>query len=327
MKDKYLTDKPVAVLGAAGMVGSNIVQSLLQLKIANNIVMYDPNKRGLLGAYQEILHCGFSGARISCVNSLDQSLKDASYIITAGGASRSGEMSREDLRIANSKIARALGKAIKKHATALRFLIVVLNPTDIVGLTMLVHSGVSPAKIATLAALDSTRFRAALSSYFKVSPDKIAGACVYGEHGDKMVLFRSKVRIAGKRARFGRKGWNAIRREVVKGGQRIVKFRGRSSFQSPAYLTAKMLEAIVGGEEFPWPSGAYVVAGKFGGIMMAMDTTLDKTGISVRVPEGSPDEMRALTESYKKLLKMRDKNIADGILPPVSEWKSYNPNL
>ena len=59
----YLTDKKVAVMGAAGAIGSNMVQDLLSTGTANNIAMYDPFEQGLEGAAEEIYHCGFPGAR------------------------------------------------------------------------------------------------------------------------------------------------------------------------------------------------------------------------------------------------------------------------
>ena len=38
-------------------------------------------------------------------------------------------------------------------------------------------------------------------------------------------------------------------------GYLIIKLRGRSSFQSPAYNAVKMIEAAMGGKEFTLPAG------------------------------------------------------------------------
>ena len=46
----YLTNEKVAVLGAAGAIGSNLVQSLLQTGTANRISMYDPLEGPLKGS-------------------------------------------------------------------------------------------------------------------------------------------------------------------------------------------------------------------------------------------------------------------------------------
>ena len=53
-------------------------------------------------------------------------------------------------------------------------------------------------------------------------------------------------------------GWAGIRQDVLDGGSRIIKLRGRSSFQSPGHQTAMMVHAAAGGSTFEWPCGAYL---------------------------------------------------------------------
>ena len=75
--------------------------------------------------------------------------------------------------------------------------------------------------------------------------------------------------------------WEEIKHHTVQGGSNIIKLRGRSSFQSPAYNAVKMIEAAMGGEKFTLPAGCYVCNDKLGfkNVMMAMPTTIDKTGV------------------------------------------------
>ena len=65
-------------------------------------------------------------------------------------------------------------------------------------LTALIHSGLKPCQLTSLAALDSTRLQSALAKEFGVRQDKVTGACTYGGHGEAMAVFASKVRIDGK---------------------------------------------------------------------------------------------------------------------------------
>ena len=65
----------------------------------------------------------------------------------------------------------------------------------------------------------------------------------------------------------------------------------------------------------------------FQNVMMAMPTTIDKTGVHFTAPKGTAEEMAALKASYDHLCKMRDEIVSLGIVPPVAEWKSLNPNL
>ena len=114
---------------------------------------------------------------------------------------------------------------------------------------------------------------------------------------------------------------------VVQGGKRIIELRGRSSFQSSAYLSVEMIAAAMGGKPFRWPVGVYVNDDRYHHVMMAMETTLDASGVHYRNVEGTKEEQEALDSSYRHLCKLRDEVISMGIIPPVDEWHKVNPHL
>ena len=330
----YLTNERVAVLGAAGAIGSNLVQSLLQLGVTSDIVMFDPYAPGLEGAAEEIYHCAFPDANVTWTTDLEEALTGTSYLITSGGAPRREGMTREDLRRDNCQIAKDLGAQIKRSAPELKFAIVIFNPADITGLTALVHSGLPPTNLATLAALDSTRLQTALAQKFGIQQSKVTGCRTYGGHGEKMAVFKGTIQIDGKPltecladGTLSPEDWQAIQEHVRGGGARIIKLRGRSSFQSPAHQSVMMLKSVIDGSPYPWPCGAYISEGEFKGVMMAADTTLDQNGVSYRIPEGDEEDMAALRDSYEHLVALRDQTIEDGLLPPLDEWNEYNPHL
>ncbi|MGN0199329.1 MAG: malate dehydrogenase, partial [Candidatus Cryptobacteroides sp.] len=160
----------------------------------------------------------------------------------------------------------------------------------------------------------------------------VQNARTYGGHGEQMAVFASKITVAGKplsEYNISAEKWEEIKHTTIQGGSAIIKLRGRSSFQSPAYQAVKMIEAAMGGKEFTWPAGTYVNCDKCGfkNVMMAMPTTIDATGVHFSAPEGTEEEMANLQKSYEHLCKMRDEIISLGIIPPVEDWKSENPNL
>ena len=120
---------------------------------------------------------------------------------------------------------------------------------------------------------------------------------------------------------------NGRKVDVTKGGAKIIELRGRSSFQSPSYLSVEMIRAAMGGEKFRWPAGTYVKTDKYDHIMMAMNTTLDANGCHYTMPEGTAEEIAKLDASYAHLCKMRDEIVELGIVPPVAEWNKLNSNL
>ena len=243
-------------------------------------------------------------------------------------------MTREDLLAGNCKIAEELGKNIKTYCPDVKHVVIIFNPADLTGLVTLLYSGLKPGQVTTLAGLDSTRLQNALAKKFGVMMNEVTGCATYGGHGEQMAVFGSAVKIAGKpltdiigTAEFPEEEWEQMKKDVTQGGAAIIKLRGRSSFQSPSYLSVEMIRSVMGGEKFRFPAGTYVSNEKYNHIMMAMDTVLDVNGCSYKMPVGTPEEIAKLDASYEHLCKMRDELVTLNIVPAISEWSSINPNL
>lgn len=335
----YLTQKKVAVMGAAGAIGSNLVQDLLSTGTASNIVMYDPFAQGLEGAAEEIFHCAYPGAHVCYTTDIAEALNGASYIISSGGAPRKEGMTREDLLRGNCEIAKGLGLDIKAHAPNAEFVIIIFNPADITGLATLVYSGLKPGYVSTLAALDSTRLQTRLSLHFGVAQDEVTGCATYGGHGEKMAVFKGDIAVKGVKLTdllagasvngktLTAEDWKTIQDKVRGGGAAIIKLRGRSSFQSPSHQSVEMLRGRIQNGGYPWPCGAYFKSGPYAQVMMAAKTSFTNEGVVGEIPAGYPEDMAELEASYKHLCSLRDEVIKAGILPPLSEWKKINPHL
>ena len=329
---KYLTDEKLLIVGAGGMIGSNMAQTALMLGLTPNVCLYDIFEPGVHGVAEEIYHCAFEGANVTWTTDPAVAFKDAKYIISSGGAPRKDGMTREDLLKGNCKIAAEFGDLIKQYCPDVKHVVVIFNPADVTALTALIHSGLKPEQLTSLAALDSTRLQEALAAEFGVQQCKVTNAYTYGGHGESMAVFASKALIDGKplaELNLSADRWAEIKHATVQGGSNIIKLRGRSSFKSPAYNAVKMIEAAMGGDKFTWPAGCYVNcdACGFKNVMMAMPTVIDAEGVHFTKPEGTPEEMAELQASYAHLCKMRDEIVELGIVPPVDQWKEMNPNL
>ena len=158
-----------------------------------------------------------------------------------------------------------------------------------------------PSQVSTLAALDSTRLRSELAKYFHAVADEIENCRTYGGHGEQMAVFASTTKVKGTplaeligTEKLPAEDWEKIRQQVVQGGKHIIDLRGRSSFQSPAYLSIEMIAAAMGGNPFTWPAGVYLSDGKFNHILMAMETILDRSGVHYNPVYGTPEEDKEL---------------------------------
>lgn len=331
---KFLTDEKLVISGAGGMIGSNMAQTAIMMGLTSNICLYDVYMPGLEGVVEELRHCGFDGVNITYTDQVAEAFKDAKYMVSSGGAPRKAGMTREDLLVGNANIAAQLGKDIKAYCPELKHCVIIFNPADITGLVTLIYSGLKPSQITTLAALDSTRLQSALAKHFGLRQDKVTTSRTYGGHGEQMAVFASTAKVDGKpltdligTPALTNEQWAQIKQDVTKGGAKIIELRGRSSFQSPSFVSIEMIGAAMGGKKFEWPAGCYVNNAQFQNVMMAMPTIIDATGVHYTDVSGTAEEMEALQASYKHLQNMRDEVISLGVLPAISEWNKYNENL
>lgn len=330
----FLTNDKLVIVGAAGMIGSNMAQTAIMMGLTPNICLYDPYGPALEGVAEELLQCGFEGVNITYTTDVKEALTGAKYIVNSGGAARKAGMTREDLLKGNAAIAEQFGKDVKAYCPDVKHITVIFNPADITGLITLLYSGLKPSQVTTLAALDSTRLRNELAKQFKMPADEIVNCRTYGGHGEQMAVFASTTTVNGKplteiigTEELPEKDWEELKTRVIQGGKRIIELRGRSSFQSPSYLSIEMIAAAMGGAPFRWPAGVYVNNDRFSHIMMAMETCITKDGVSCKPINGTPEEEKELEQSYKHLCTLRDEVIAMGVMPPISEWSKLNPNL
>lgn len=330
----FLTNDKLVIVGAAGMIGSNMAQTALMMRLTPNICLYDPYGPALEGVAEELYQCAFEGVNITYTTDVAEALRGAAYIVNSGGAARKAGMTREDLLKGNAQIAEQFGKDVRKYCPDVKHIVVIFNPADITGLITLLYSGLKPSQVSTLAALDSTRLQDQLVKWFKVPAAKIENCRTYGGHGEQMAVFASTTTVDGRplteiigTEELPSDQWEAMKQRVIQGGKHIIELRGRSSFQSPAYLSIEMIAATMGGKPFRWPVGTYVDNGKFNHVMMAMETTVDATGVHVQPVKGTPAEEAELEQSYRHLCTLRDEVIAMGVLPPVADWHKLNPNI
>ena len=331
---EFVTNEKLTIVGAAGMIGSNMAQTAIMMGLTPNICLYDPYGPGLEGVAEELYHCGFKGVNVTYTTDIAEALTGAKYIVNSGGAARKAGMTREDLLVGNAKIAEEFGLNVKKYCPDVKHIVVIFNPADITGLITLLYAGVEPSRVTTLAGLDSTRLRSELAKYFGVPMDEVKNCRTYGGHGEQMAVYASTATVCGTPLldiigtdKLPKEAWAEIQKKVTKGGANIIALRGRSSFQSPSYVSIEMIAAAMGGKPFSWPAGTYVSNDKFDHIMMAWETEITSEGCHLLPLSGTAEEEAALEKSYAHLCDMREEVIKLGVLPPVEEWSKLNPHI
>ena len=165
---EFLTNEKLTIVGAAGMIGSNMAQTAMMMKLTPNICLYDPfaPRSGRRG--RRIISLRFrrreSDLYFRYQRSIDRSLL---YRIFRWCSPKAG-MTREDLLKGNAEIAAQFGKDVRQYCPNVKHIVVIFNPADITGLITLLYSGLKPSQVSTLAALDSTRLQNELVKYFHI---------------------------------------------------------------------------------------------------------------------------------------------------------------
>ena len=117
---EFLTNDKLTIVGAAGMIGSNMAQTALMMRLTPNICLYDPYAPALEGVAEELYHCAFEGVNITWTSDVKEALSGAAYVVSSGGAARKAGMTREDLLKGNAEIAAQFGKDIKAYCPDVR---------------------------------------------------------------------------------------------------------------------------------------------------------------------------------------------------------------
>ena len=123
----FLTDDKLVIVGAAGMIGSNMAQTAAMMHLTPNICLYDTYAPGLEGVAEELAHCGFEGLNVTYTSDIREAFTGAGYIVSSGGAARKAGMTREDLLKGNAAIAEQLGKDIRAYCPDVKHVVVIFN--------------------------------------------------------------------------------------------------------------------------------------------------------------------------------------------------------
>ena len=180
---EFLTNDKLVIVGAAGMIGSNMAQTALMMGLTSNLCLYDVFSPE--GVAEEMRQSGFDNVNITATTNVAEAFKDAKYIISSGGAPRKQGMTREDLLKGNCEIAEQLGKDIKAYCPDVKHVVIIFNPADLTGLVTLLYSGLKPSQVTPLAALDARDYRlqaaAAAAEYKRVKAEAERVMALYAD--------------------------------------------------------------------------------------------------------------------------------------------------
>lgn len=246
--------RSVAVLGAAGLVGSGIVDQLALSGICDAVHLLDVRQelcrahaidiaeaQVLTGCTRTTLHVAGSPTEVGAVD----------LVVLAASRPETPEGDRRDFLAGNLELLRGLAGDVRRLAADRGLVLLLTNPVDILAVALQRLTGLDPARIAGYTLNDSVRFRAALGRELRVDPARVEGV-VLGEHGSGQVPVFSRVRLDGAPVRLDAAARERVRADLEGWFARWSALRpGRSSgWLTPRGVLA-MVRAVAAGQVLP----------------------------------------------------------------------------
>jgi len=185
----------IGIIGT-GQVGMATAYSLVQQRIARELILIDRDHRRAEGEAMDLMHAqGYVGRRRVRAGDYPDLANAQIVIITAGVGQKPGE-DRLSLLNRNAEVFRQIAGQLDLYAQK-AILLVASNPVDIMTYVMQELSNRPDSKvIGTGTMLDTTRARTLLAEHYEVDPRSVH-AVVLGEHGDSELAVWSRANIGG----------------------------------------------------------------------------------------------------------------------------------
>lgn len=185
----------IGIIGT-GQVGMATAYSLVQQRIANELILIDRDHGRAEGEAMDLMHAqGYLGRRRVRAGDYSDLANAQIVIITAGVGQKPGE-DRLSLLNRNAEVFGQIAGQLDLYAPK-AILLVASNPVDIMTYVMQELSNRPDSKvIGTGTMLDTTRARTLLAEHYDVDPRSVH-AVVLGEHGDSELAVWSRANIGG----------------------------------------------------------------------------------------------------------------------------------
>ncbi|MFT4470262.1 malate dehydrogenase [Arthrobacter sulfonylureivorans] len=290
--------RSIAVIGAAGLIGSGVVYQLALAGIGTTIHLVDV-KQNVARAHaidisEAQILAGVSVPRLNVVDpAASDSWEEVDLVIVAASAPEVPGGDRRDFLAANLRLLRLLAPTIEKLSGHDGVVLLLSNPVDVLAECLHRITDISPDRILGYSINDSVRFQAAIAKELGLEPHRVR-AQVLGEHGKGQVPCFSSVTVDGAPVALTASQQENIRQDIDGWFHRWSALEpGRSSGWTTPLGVVRMITMMARGETFPaavWTAGARGLDEAF----IALPVTMSAGKAKVADWQGSPEEQAAL---------------------------------
>ncbi len=303
----------VAIVGAAGRVGSNTAFALQMRQDVRELVLIDLYMaEAAEGEALDLRHGACLTGRQVIYSGDYADAKDADMIIITAGVRRRPEESRLDLINRNIAVFRSVLEELKRVGFKEgAILCIVSNPVDILTYIATRESGLPPQQvIGTGTFFDTVRFRSLIAEYYQVDPRTVQ-AMILGEHGDSMVPIWSRATINGvplsQMSGYSLEKMHQIFEDTRKAGAEVIRLKGGAGW-GIALTTAEFVSVVARDSRTLLPLST-VQEGIYGlkKVALSVPTILGREGVVAKVELPlAEEELKGLQHSAEVLRSTLD---------------------
>jgi L-lactate dehydrogenase len=290
----------VAIVGA-GTVGTAIAYASIIQGVAEEVTLYDHNKRKAVAEMLDLRH-GLQfvpPAQIDGGDSIDLCAGADVVVVTAGAKQHPGQ-SRMDLAQANTALVRDLVPELVRVAPD-AVLLFVTNPVDVVTFEAQEACSLPNQRVmGSGTVLDTSRLRQLIAARLAVAVSSVH-ANVVGEHGDSEIALWSSATVGGAHMTevIGPEGQSVgvheldeLLHQVRTAAYRIIEGKGATNL-AIGLSTARILSAIGADERAVLPVTARHHFEGIGDVCLSMPSVVGRDGVLTTLDVPMNDDERS----------------------------------
>ncbi|MFC7400959.1 malate dehydrogenase [Citricoccus sp. GCM10030269] len=188
----------IAVIGAAGMVGSSVVAQLAGNGVGQELYLQDLQEN-LVESHRIDLTDAQTVLGLDTPELINGPAPEgtADLVVVAASIPENPEGDRREFLDANAGLLRKLAESIHEQLSPTGLVLLLTNPVDILADWLSRTHGFDPRRLIGYALNDTARFQSAIAREFGVETSRVE-ALVLGEHGQGQVPIFSTVKIDGE---------------------------------------------------------------------------------------------------------------------------------
>ena len=274
----------IAIIGAAGGIGSSVAYSLALNGTGDELVLVDHRADALQTHVWDLEQLRIQVRPFQVRAGSVADTVDADVVVFSAAAPPRKDSPRIEYLAENLAIARETGEALGAAPGWSGVLIVASNPVDPLVTALQRMTGADRCRVLGYTVNDSLRLRYGIAEALGIEPHRVS-AWVLGEHGDHCVPLLHRVAVDGEPVELDGAQWQAAREYLLGWYPRWVALGvPRTSTWTSGHGVASMVRAIATDSGEVWPSSV-VLAGEYG---------ITGTAVGVPVRLGRPGATEVL---------------------------------